>query len=259
MSKRPKHAVGTDAADDGRSETQRRMDRKRRVSNLRGEQTVRPHNARAFTLIELLVVIAIIAVLVAILLPALQAARDQARVAGCQSQLRQWGLIHQMYTDDNNGWYLYFYREGGDWKSPEVVRFSQFNQIVMDQYKATQELFYCPLKPESRAYWTYWETQPGGPYSIIGYTYLAGYPWWLDTWFLNGYRSPWRVDQSEGWSVVMTDQCRTWPHQTNHWLNGRIGCSVLCVDGRVEHHNDGLEPHFNAGDGFWVWWKHTLQ
>ena len=55
-----------------------------------------------FTLIELLVVIAIIALLLAILMPALQRVRKQTRVVACLSNLRHWGLIFKMYTDDND-------------------------------------------------------------------------------------------------------------------------------------------------------------
>ncbi len=56
---------------------------------------------RAFTLIEMLVVVAIISLLVAILLPSLNRAREQARMATCLSNLRTLGQALVMYADDN--------------------------------------------------------------------------------------------------------------------------------------------------------------
>jgi len=57
---------------------------------------------RAFTLIELLVVIAIIALLMAILMPALRAAKDQARRLHCISNVRTLALAWFIYKDENN-------------------------------------------------------------------------------------------------------------------------------------------------------------
>ena len=79
---------------------------------------MKKQKSRGFTLIELLVVTAIIAVLMGILMPALNRVREQGRSSACKANLRSWGLIWRMYSDEHDGKFSPGNRVGwarGDW------------------------------------------------------------------------------------------------------------------------------------------------
>jgi prepilin-type N-terminal cleavage/methylation domain-containing protein len=96
---------------------------------------------RGFTLIELLVVIAIIALLLSILMPALRKVREQAYMAKCMANLRQWNLIFSMYLQDGGR----FYSGQRDPGAPQNDGFWWIDQLQEKQEsRIDNPLWFCP-------------------------------------------------------------------------------------------------------------------
>ena len=110
---------------------------------------------RGFTLIELLVVIAIIALLMAILVPILERVRNEGRRIVCQSNLRQWGLLFEMYTNDNNGYFPEWSIGGVLW----MHRLTAYDDGV-------NGMRCCP-SPRTERHPTEGRSWPGGPFPIL--------------------------------------------------------------------------------------------
>jgi type II secretory pathway pseudopilin PulG len=112
----------------------------------------------------LLVVIAIIAILAAILFPVFARARENARRASCQSNLKQIGLALMQYTQDYDETYPRTYQAapgvtsdpnfgGAPWYGAGTAGATYFWPQLAFTYHKSRQVFVCPSQ-------SYYQDQP---------------------------------------------------------------------------------------------------
>ncbi len=127
------------------------------------------HRLRAFTLIELLVVISIISILCALIIPAVSAAREQARRVMCSGQLRSLAGAWLVYEQD--------------WKQLPMGRYTPArNYVQQSSCNALREDYGVPVKvtlcPSSTRFPTtgnQWNSPNASEGGRMTYYYLGGF------------------------------------------------------------------------------------
>jgi len=201
-----------------------------------------------FTLIELLVVIAIIAILAAILFPVFAQAREQARKASCQSNLKQLSLAVGMYRQDYDETYPF-----GGWRPNADGTWDWQNTVA--PYIKNKGVYRCPSSqdldenPANPREWA-WNRNP------VSYMYNNMLGWNRTPMVDAAVRAPADCvllsDGHSDWGCANTSDCIgvDWMGRPKTvWLyeDTFFGRNAILLTGWGDH-TWGLPRHQNGGD-----------
>lgn len=219
---------------------------------------------RGFTLIELLVVIAIIAILAAILFPVFAKAREKARTASCQSNLKQIATALVMYRNDYDETNVDYGRgpygtPTDDWINNQPTmgpsgRYSWGLQIM--PYVKNVQVFVCPSGVPSL-------TRPNGS---CGHNPLRWMSYGCNLALVHQLGGRWMGNRDSNITnancIVVSDACGRHYTCVGHTANGctaTAGWEPLDVNfgvqpgqgGQSARHNDGCNHAYYDGHVKW--------
>ena len=183
---------------------------------------------RGFTLIELLVVIAIIAILAAILFPVFARAREKARQASCQSNLKQMELAARMYASDYNERNVLVAMGGGTAAPGNGIWW----MIVLQPYLKNMQILDCPSYDNCRFCPVACDSGGWGRY-VGGY----GMNWSANGWSDGSIQKPAETVHILDSPCIVAQQPPGWPQDPGNegqWLRHTETCEVAFFDGHVK-------------------------
>ena len=209
-----------------------------------------PPTTHGFTLIELLVVISIIALLIGILLPALGAARNSARVSQCLANVRGIGQAMDFYLNDNKQHY-----PGGTFNSINVQWYNVIgntgnaaagaggntaadNRILNEYVNDAATIASCPLdKGDYGGTYDNNYTHYGTSYVYFDRTNFASFQGRDRIWSIEGHRSSEILVPTRKYLIgdVLVFADRTASNSKHHWHNNSdpLLVSIAYADGHA--------------------------
>ena len=202
---------------------------------------------KGFTLIELLVVIAIIAILAAILFPVFAKAREKARQASCESNIKQITLAAIMYTTDYDEKWV-------PWGVGSTKGTIWWSACVMPYIKNDQ-LFGCPSATQDPWRWCtgcFGGNQGEATQRPVNYGVNCGEGGQNGTKMPNWHGVMWQklsAMQEPATTIFMGDSdC------VNFGPNNLYPTQGTACPGASARHNDGINIGFVDGHVKWMKW-----